>query len=99
MARRGASVIAIHFSGAPVVSNESEYLVKEICDILHKSGCIHKLYIVKIGNYQKQIAQDCQEKLRIILYRRFMYKIAQELARRETPGRAKGRQLKRRTAS
>lgn len=82
VAHRGAKITAIHFSGAPVVSSESEYLVKEIADVFQKSGCIDKLYIVRIGKYQKQIAQDCPEKLRIILYRRFMYKIAEELARR-----------------
>lgn len=83
MARRGASVIAVHFSGAPVVSNESEYLVKEICDVFKKSGCISKLYIVRIGKYQKMIAQDCPERLRIILYRRFMYRIAERVAQIE----------------
>lgn len=80
MARRGASIIAVHFSGAPIVSNESEYLVKEICEIFSKTGCVNKLYIVRIGECQKMIAQDAPERLRIILYRRFMYKIAQSIA-------------------
>ena len=80
MARRGADVIGVHFSGAPIVTAESEYLVKEIGDVLDKSGCISKVYIVRIGQYQKQIAQDCPEKLRIILYRRFMYRVAEAIA-------------------
>lgn len=82
VARRGANVIGIHFSGAPVVSSESEYLVKEIGEVFQKSGLLSRIYIVRIGKYQKQIALDCPEKLRIVLYRRFMYKIAQELALR-----------------
>lgn len=83
MARRGASVVGVHFSGAPIVSNESEYLVKEIGDVLNKSGCINKIYIIRIGKYQKQIAQECPEKYRIILYRRFMYRIAEAVAKIE----------------
>lgn len=61
----------------------SEFLTKEISDILAKTGCMQKLYIVRIGKYQKQIAGDCPEKLRILLYRRFMYKIAQAVAIKE----------------
>lgn len=86
LARRGANIIGVHFSGAPVVSNESEYLVKEIGDVLNKSGCIKKIYIVRIGEFQKQIAQTSPEKLRIILYRRLMYKIAEEIAKKEGAG-------------
>lgn len=86
LARRGAVVIGVHFSGAPVVSSESEYLVKEIADVLNESGCISKLYIVRIGKYQKKIAESCSEKLRIILYRRFMYKIAEQIAKTEAAG-------------
>ena len=80
MARRGAVVVGVHFSGAPVVSNESEYLVDEIGEVLQKSGCISKIYTVRIGEYQKAIAQNCPEKLRIIMYRRLFYKVAEQIA-------------------
>ena len=83
MARRGARMIGVHFSGAPIVSNESEYLVKEIGEKLSRTNCIQKLYIVRIGKYQKKIALECPEKLRIIMYIRFMYKIAQKVAQIE----------------
>ncbi|MDO5426391.1 MAG: hypothetical protein Q4F54_00950 [Coriobacteriia bacterium] len=83
MARRGAEVCAVHFSGAPIVTSESEYLVKEICDNFSKYGLVDKLYIVRIGKFQKQIAEECPERLRIILYRRFMYRLAQSIANAE----------------
>ena len=83
MARRGAQVTAVHFSGAPVVTNESEYLVKEMCENFSKAGLVNKLYIVRIGEFQKKIAEDCPEKLRIILYRRFMYRCAEAIANAE----------------
>lgn len=83
MARRGAQVTAVHFSGAPIVTNESEYLVKEICENFNRFGLVQKLFIVRIGKYQKKIAEECPEKLRIILYRRFMYRCAEAIAHAE----------------
>ena len=83
MARRGAEVCAVHFSGAPIVTSESEYLVREICDCFSKHGLVKKLYVVRIGKFQKMIAEECPERLRIILYRRFMYRCAQRIAHAE----------------
>ena len=80
VARRGAQVTAVHFSGAPIVTNESEYLVKEICENFSRYGLVKKLYIVRIGKFQKKIAEECPERLRIILYRRFMYRCAEHIA-------------------
>lgn len=80
MARRGAQVYAVHFSGAPIVTSESKFLVKEICEIFKKYGLVKKLFLVDIGKYQKKIAEECPERLRIILYRRFMYRCAQRIA-------------------
>lgn len=73
----------MHFSGAPIVTNESEYLVKEICDIFHQYGLINKLYVIRIGEFQKKIAEECPERLRIILYRRFMYRCAEAICKTE----------------
>ncbi|MCF0104471.1 MAG: tRNA 4-thiouridine(8) synthase ThiI [Eggerthellaceae bacterium] len=83
MARRGAICIGVHFLGTPVTSDKSEYLVDDIAHVLEKTGCIDKVYIVKLGEYQKKIALECDERVRIILYRRLMYKIAEEIAHRE----------------
>ena len=80
LARRGASCYGVHFSGAPIVSSESEYITDEISSKLSETGCIKKLFIIRVGKFQKLIASDCQEKLRIVLYRRLMLKIAQKLA-------------------
>lgn len=86
MARRGATVIAVHFSGKPETSDESEYLVKDIAKVLNETGCIKKLYIVPIGAYQRDISLDAPPSLRVILYRRLMMKCALEIAKREGAG-------------
>lgn len=80
MARRGADCFAVHFSGAPQTSDTSEYLVDDIAHILERTGCIHSVFFVELGDYQKKIALDCPPGLRVILYRRLMFKVAQALA-------------------
>ena len=86
MARRGAICIGVHFSGRPQTADTSEYLVDDIAHILEKTGCIARVYVVPFGDYQKEIALTAPPSLRIILYRRLMFKVAEELARREHAG-------------
>ncbi len=86
LARRGAVCIAVHFSGRPQTSDESEYLVDDIARVLERTGCIARVYTVPFGDYQKAIALEAPPALRIILYRRLMYKVAAELAAREGAG-------------
>ena len=86
MARRGATCIGVHFSGRPQTSDASEYLVDDICRVLERTGCVARCYVVPFGDYQKQIALSAPPALRIVLYRRLMFKVAQELAAREHAG-------------
>lgn len=82
MARRGATCVGVHFSGRPQTSDASEYLVDDIASVLQKTGCIARVYTVAMGDMQRQIALDAPPELRIILYRRLMFKVAEEIARR-----------------
>ncbi len=86
IARRGAICIAVHFSGRPQASDASEYLVDDIARILERSGCIARTYIVPFGDYQREISLKVPPALRIIMYRRLMFRVAQEIARREGAG-------------
>lgn len=86
MARRGATCIGVHFSGRPQTSDTSEYLVDDIAHVLEKTGCIARVYVVPFGDYQKEISVKAPPSLRVIMYRRLMFKVAQELARRERAG-------------
>lgn len=83
VARRGAVPIGVHFSGRPETVDTSEYLVDDIAHVLERTGCIARVYIVPIGEYQAKIALAAPPALRIVLYRRFMYRIAQRIAERE----------------
>lgn len=86
LARRGAVCIGVHFSGRPQTSDESEYLVDDIAKVLERTGCIARVYIVPFGDYQKEIALSAPPSLRVILYRRLMFKVAQEIATLEGAG-------------
>ncbi len=86
MARRGAVCIGVHFSGRPQTADTSEFLVDDIARVLERTGCIARVYVVPLGDYQRRIALDGPPSLRVILYRRLMFKVAQEIARRERAG-------------
>lgn len=86
MARRGAVVIGVHFSGRPQTSDASEWLVDDIAHVLEKTGCIARVYVVPFGDYQREISLSAPPELRVILYRRLMFKVAEEVARREKAG-------------
>ncbi len=83
MARRGAVPVGVHFSGRPQTSDASEYLVDDIAHVLERTGCIGRVYVVPIGDYQRAISLDAPPSLRIILYRRLMFKVAERLAEAE----------------
>ena len=86
MARRGATCIGVHFSGRPQTADTSEYLVDDIAHVFEKTGCIARVYVVPFGDYQKEIALTVPPSLRVIMYRRLMFKVAEEIARRERAG-------------
>lgn len=86
LARRGAVCIGVHFSGRPQTSDSSEYLVDDIAHVLEETGCIARVWVVPFGDYQREISLSVPPSLRVIMYRRLMFKVAQEIARREGAG-------------
>ncbi len=80
IARRGATCIGVHFSGRPETSATSEYLLEDIAQVLERTGCFARLYVVPIGTYQREIAAQVPPELRVIMYRRLMFKVAEAIA-------------------
>lgn len=83
MCKRGAIAVGVHFSGRPQTSDTSEWLVDDIAQALAPVGGIGRIYTVPFGDYQKAIASDCPPSLRIVLYRRLMFRVAQRIAQLE----------------
>ena len=80
LARRGAVCIGVHFSGRPQSDASSEHLVGDIAQVLEQTGCIARVYVCAIGDYQRQIAAFAPPELRVILYRRLMLRVAEQIA-------------------
>ena len=83
MMKRGCKAVFVHFSGRPLVSRASEEKVQELVQLLTTYQYHSKLYIVPFGPIQQEIVANAPAAFRVVLYRRIMVRIAQELARRE----------------
>lgn len=81
--RRGATCVPIHFSGRPQTSDASEWLTIDIVHALEASGIIGRLYVVPIGDCQREISLKCPQSLRVIMYRRLMFSVAERIAQIE----------------
>ena len=81
--RRGATCIPVHFSGRPMTSDTSEWLCQDIVDALAPSGIVGRLYVVPFGARQREISLAVPQSLRIIMYRRVMFRVSERIARLE----------------
>ncbi|MBN2243672.1 MAG: tRNA 4-thiouridine(8) synthase ThiI [Acidobacteria bacterium] len=83
MMRRGCRVLFIHFHSFPHTSAESQDKVRRILGILSRYQLESRLYLVPFADVQKEIVAYAPAPLRVVLYRRFMLRIAQVIAARE----------------
>jgi thiamine biosynthesis protein ThiI len=81
--RRGCRVLYIHFHSFPHTTVESQEKVRRILQILSRFQLESQLYLVPFAEVQREIVAFAPPPLRVILYRRFMIRIAQAVAQRE----------------
>lgn len=89
MMKRGARVIFAHFHGYPYTDKDEMDHVRQLVKILSDYQFATKLYLVPFGQIQKSVSVNMEipAKIRTVLYRRLMLRIAEIIARKE---RAKG---------
>jgi len=80
MLKRGARLVYVHFHSYPQTSKESIYKVRQIIESLNKFQIESDVYLMSLLPIQKEILIKCPAKLRIVLYRRFMLRLAEKLA-------------------
>jgi thiamine biosynthesis protein ThiI len=81
--KRGAVVVAVHFSGEPHISDLSVRLATQIAHVLESSEGLGRMHVVPFGDLQKEISLAAPPDLRVLLYRRLMLRIAEAIAGRE----------------
>jgi len=81
--KRGIEIIFIHFHAYPFASKASLEKVKKIIKVLNKYQFTSKLYLVPFAEIQKEILLKTKQSLRVLFYRRFMFKIAEQIAQKE----------------
>jgi thiamine biosynthesis protein ThiI len=82
MMKRGCRIVFVHFHSEPFLSRASQQKAKELVEVLNRFQCHSRLYLVRFGELQREIMLSAPAALRVIVYRRFMLRIAGALAKR-----------------
>jgi thiamine biosynthesis protein ThiI len=81
--RRGCRVLYVHFHSFPHTSIESQQKVRRILQILSRFQLESVLFLVPFAEIQREIVAFAPPPMRVVLYRRFMVRIAQAIAQKE----------------
>ncbi len=80
MAKRGMMIEAVHFHSYPYTSIRAREKVEELASLIATYCGRFKMHVINLLPIQEQIVQNCPEEETTILVRRFMMRIAEQLA-------------------
>lgn len=80
MQRRGCRVAFVHFHSQPFLNRTSVEKATELAQLLARPQGKATLFLVPLGELQREIVVSSPLALRVVLYRRFMVRIAAALA-------------------
>jgi thiamine biosynthesis protein ThiI len=80
--KRGCRVLPVHFHSYPILSRASQEKVRELTALLTRYQQHTRLYLVAFGDIQQQVMLAVAAPLRVIIYRRLMFRIAEGIARK-----------------
>lgn len=86
MMKRGCEVTLVHCHAYPFVRSTSIEKVVELAQHLGRYQPGMRLTFVPIGQSQRQIAIASEPEIRVVLYRRLMFRIAEAIAKQEGAG-------------
>ncbi len=81
--KRGCQAIFVHFHSYPHTSAESQEKVRQLVKLLSQYQYRSVLYRIPFAEVQRQIVAFTPPPTRVIFYRRFMLRLAQQIAVRE----------------
>ena len=82
MMKRGCRVLFVHFHSVPYLPATSQAKVRALVERLTAWQYASRLHLVPFGEIQREVVLSVPPPLRVVVYRRLMLRIAQELARR-----------------
>jgi tRNA uracil 4-sulfurtransferase len=82
LAKRGCEVSFAHFHSAPYTSEASQRKVRDLVALLAEWQGPSRLWLVPFADLQQTLVREAPAEPRIVLYRRFMVRIAEALAER-----------------
>ncbi|MBI4603623.1 MAG: tRNA 4-thiouridine(8) synthase ThiI [Planctomycetes bacterium] len=81
--RRGATAVYVHFHSFPHTGIESQEKARDLAEMVQPPGHRSRLWKVPFAELQRRIVTEAPAALRVVLYRRFMVRTAEAIARRE----------------
>ena len=81
MMKRGCEVTFVHFHSFPLVDGTSREKAREIVELLNRHQFRSRLLLVPFADVQRDIILSVPPAYRVVVYRRFMARIAQRIAR------------------
>ncbi|MCK5690680.1 tRNA 4-thiouridine(8) synthase ThiI, partial [Myxococcota bacterium] len=82
MQKRGCTVELVHFHAVPFLSPASKDKAIQLAQRLAEFQGKVFLHMVPIGELQREVVENCPASLRVILYRRFMVRLAERIAKK-----------------
>ncbi len=83
MAKRGMEVEYLHFHSYPYTNEQAKDKVVELARILSRYTGGTSISTVKVTHIQEEIHKKCAAELNVTLLRRFMFRIAERVAKRK----------------
>ena len=80
MAKRGMSIEAVHFHSYPYTSQRAQRKVEELVKVLAGYMGTVKMHVINLLPIQEEIVKNCPEDETTLLVRRFMMRIAEQIA-------------------
>jgi thiamine biosynthesis protein ThiI len=78
--KRGCTVVFVHFHSYPILSRVSQEKVRDLVTLLTRYQFASRLILVAFASIQQQIVAEVPAPYRVVLYRRFMVRMAEALA-------------------
>lgn len=83
MMKRGCRVVFVHFHSQPFADRTSQEKAIELVRLLTRYQFASCLYLVPFGEIQQEVVSRVMGRLRVLVYRRLMLRIAEQIAQKE----------------